>query len=51
MEFKGSTTLPITCADSSLKCEKGRVRCPGGPGFGVTVDPDFVRKAVPVKLA
>jgi L-alanine-DL-glutamate epimerase-like enolase superfamily enzyme len=51
MEFKGSTTLPIACPDSSLKCEKGQVRCPGGPGFGVTVDPDFVRKAVPVKLA
>jgi hypothetical protein len=25
------------------------VRVPSGPGFGYTLDPDFVRKAVPVK--
>jgi len=49
MEFKGNATLPVVCATSSLKCENGRVRCPTGAGFGVTIDPDFVKKAVPVK--
>ena len=45
MEFKGNTDLPVSCATSSLKCERGVVRCPSGPGFGVTVDPGFVREA------
>jgi L-alanine-DL-glutamate epimerase-like enolase superfamily enzyme len=47
MEFKGNTKLPIECATSSLRCEKGVVRCPTGPGFGVRVDPDFVSQAKP----
>jgi L-alanine-DL-glutamate epimerase-like enolase superfamily enzyme len=51
MEFKGNASLPVSCATSSLKCEKGQVRCPTGIGFGVTVDPDFVKKAAPVKSA
>lgn len=45
MEFKGNTDLPVSCATSSLKCERGVVRCPSGPGFGVTIDPAFVREA------
>lgn len=45
MEFKGNTTLPVTCATSSLRCEKGSVRAPSGPGVGVTLDPAFVRQA------
>ena len=28
-----------------LKCEQGTVRVPSGPGFGVTVDPDFVKRS------
>jgi L-alanine-DL-glutamate epimerase-like enolase superfamily enzyme len=51
MEFKGNTDLPIACPTSSLKCVHGKVRAPSGPGFGVTVDPDFVQKAKPVALA
>jgi L-alanine-DL-glutamate epimerase-like enolase superfamily enzyme len=51
MEFKGNASLPVSCATSSLKCEKGQVRCPTGVGFGVTVDPAFVKKAEPVKSA
>ena len=51
MEFKGNTDLPVACPTSSLKCEKGNVRCPTGPGFGVTVDPDYVKQAKPVVLA
>jgi L-alanine-DL-glutamate epimerase-like enolase superfamily enzyme len=45
MEFKGNTDLPVECPTSSLKCEKGVVRCPSGPGFGVRVDPAYVKKA------
>ena len=51
MEFKGNADLPISCPTSSLKCENGRVRCPSGPGFGVTIDPAFVRQAKPVTVA
>lgn len=49
-EFKGDAKIPVSCPTSSLKCENGMVRCPTGPGFGVTVDPDFIRKAQVVKL-
>jgi L-alanine-DL-glutamate epimerase-like enolase superfamily enzyme len=49
MEFKGNTDLPVECPTSSLKCEKGVVRCPSGPGFGVRVDPDYVKKARAVR--
>lgn len=49
-EFKGDAKIPVSCPTSSLKCENGMVRCPTGPGFGVTVEPDFVRKAQVVKL-
>lgn len=45
MEFKGNTDLPVACPTSSLKCQRGTVRCPSGPGFGVTVDPAFVTRA------
>jgi L-alanine-DL-glutamate epimerase-like enolase superfamily enzyme len=51
MEFKGNTDLSVTCSTSSLKCERGVVRCPAGPGFGVTIDPDFVKKAHVVEHA
>ncbi len=49
MEFKGNADLPVSCETSSLKCEGGVVRCPSGPGFGVTVDPAFVSKAKKVR--
>jgi L-alanine-DL-glutamate epimerase-like enolase superfamily enzyme len=48
-EFKGATSLPVHCETSSLQCENGVVRVPSGPGFGVTVADDFVRKAQKVK--
>lgn len=51
MEFKGNTDLPVECPTSSLKCEQGIVRCPLGPGFGVTIDPAFVKKAERVALS
>ena len=51
MEFKGNADLPVACATSSLRCEEGRVRCPTGPGFGVEMDPAFVKAAQVVTLA
>lgn len=43
-EFKGESDVPVTSDTSSLRAEKGVVRVPSGPGFGVTVDPAFVRE-------
>lgn len=50
MEFKGNTDLPVTCESSALRCENGVVKCPRGVGFGVTIDPDFVKAAKPVTV-
>jgi len=47
-EYKGGGDIPVTSATSSLKVEGGMVRVPSGPGFGVTIDPAFVRDAVVV---
>ena len=44
-EFKGQSDLPISCETSSLKYVGGIVRVPSGPGFGVAIDPEFVRRA------
>lgn len=48
-EYKGNPRLPVECDTSTLECNNGIVRCPSGPGFGVTIDPDFVRDAKPVE--
>jgi len=47
-EYKGPSGLPIKVEPSSLRPKDGIVRVPSGPGFGYTIDPDFVRKAVRV---
>jgi L-alanine-DL-glutamate epimerase-like enolase superfamily enzyme len=45
-EYKGEEgTLPVHSETSSLKSENGMIRVPSGPGLGVTIDPDFVRRA------
>jgi L-alanine-DL-glutamate epimerase-like enolase superfamily enzyme len=44
-EFKGDTDIPVSSPTSSLKCERGTVRVPSGPGFGITIDPGFVAEA------
>jgi L-alanine-DL-glutamate epimerase-like enolase superfamily enzyme len=45
-EFKDQDeTLPVNCDTSSLKCEKGMLKVPSGPGVGVTIDPAFINKA------
>jgi len=47
-EFKGDTDIPVSSETSSLKCENGLVRVPSGPGFGITIDPAYIREAVKV---
>jgi L-alanine-DL-glutamate epimerase-like enolase superfamily enzyme len=49
-EYKGeSEGLPATSDTSSLKSVKGVVKVPTGPGLGITIDPDLLRKAAVVK--
>ena len=50
MEFKGNSRLPVKCESSTLQAKGGIVQCPTGIGFGVTIDPEFVRQAKPIKL-
>lgn len=50
MEFKGNANLPVHCETSSLRAEQGQVRCPSGVGFGVTIDPDFVKRCTRVTV-
>jgi L-alanine-DL-glutamate epimerase-like enolase superfamily enzyme len=47
-EFKGDSDIPAGGETSSLKCENGIIRVPSGPGFGITIDPVFIREAVKV---
>ncbi len=44
-EYKGQSRIPISCDTSSLVSRNGIVKVPSGPGLGVTLDPNFVRKA------
>src|SRR5688572_7905798 len=46
-EFKGLTnpaSLPFECKTSTLKTDGGVVKVPTGPGSGIEVDPDFIKK-------
>jgi L-alanine-DL-glutamate epimerase-like enolase superfamily enzyme len=48
-EFKGDADIPISSPTSSLKPERGVVRLPSGPGFGIEIDPAYVRAAKAVR--
>ncbi len=49
-EYKGEDEgLPATSATSSLKSVKGIVKVPTGPGLGIAIDPDFLKKATPMR--
>jgi len=49
-EFKGFRThVPFECKTSPLRVVKGRIEVPTGPGWGVDIDPDFIRKHEVVK--
>lgn len=44
-EYKGpSDEIPMTCETSSLQSEDGQITVPTGPGLGVNIDPDFLKK-------
>lgn len=44
-EFKGfNRNLPMECPTSALESEGGRVKVPTGPGSGVEIDPDFIKR-------
>jgi L-alanine-DL-glutamate epimerase-like enolase superfamily enzyme len=48
-EFKGlDTRVRFECKTSPLKVQGGKLKVPTGPGLGVEIDPDFVRKHQPV---
>ena len=48
-EFKGlQTHVPFECKTSPLKVVGGKIKVPTGPGLGVEIDPDFVKKHRPV---
>jgi L-alanine-DL-glutamate epimerase-like enolase superfamily enzyme len=45
-EYKGEDdSLPVSSETSSLACVNGKLKVPGGPGLGVTIDPAFVNAA------
>ncbi len=44
-EFKGfNPKIPIECDTSDLRIADGLIKVPTGPGLGVQIDPDFLRK-------
>jgi L-alanine-DL-glutamate epimerase-like enolase superfamily enzyme len=47
-EFKGNAEIPISSSTSSLKPEGGCISVPSGPGFGISIDPEYIRKATKV---
>lgn len=51
IEFKGYTDLPIECRTSPLRVEDGKIKVPTGPGTGVDIDPDYIKKHTVVENA
>jgi len=48
-EFKGlKTDVPFQCRTSPLKVVGGKIKVPTGPGLGVDIDPEFIKKHRPV---
>jgi len=40
--------IPVECDSSSLEVENGRFKVPTGPGLGVEINPDFLKKHQPL---
>lgn len=50
LEFKGlRTNVEFECKTSPLLVEDGKIKVPTGPGSGVDIDPDFIRRHELVK--
>jgi L-alanine-DL-glutamate epimerase-like enolase superfamily enzyme len=50
-EFKGfDNDMPVSSKTSSLKSDGGMFKVPTGPGLGVDVDPDYIKKHKLVNL-
>lgn len=50
-EFKGLDTAVIfECPTSPLKIVDGKIKVPTGPGMGVNIDPDYIKKHTAVKI-
>jgi L-alanine-DL-glutamate epimerase-like enolase superfamily enzyme len=50
-EFKGlDTAVLFDCPTSPLKIVDGKIKVPSGPGMGVNIDPDFIKKHQVVKM-
>jgi L-alanine-DL-glutamate epimerase-like enolase superfamily enzyme len=39
-----SVDIPMVCETSSLQSENGLITLPTGPGLGIKLDEDFVKK-------
>lgn len=49
-EFKGlDSNVPFECPTSPLKVINGKLKVPTGPGSGVIIDPEFIKKHEVVK--
>ncbi|MHC4111277.1 MAG: mandelate racemase/muconate lactonizing enzyme family protein [Planctomycetota bacterium] len=49
-EFKGlNTNVQFECKTSPLSVVDGKIKVPTGPGLGVEIDPDFIKKHEAVK--
>ena len=49
-EFKGlNTNVQFECKSSPLSVVDGKIKVPTGPGFGVDIDPDFIKEHQVVK--
>ena len=49
-EFKGlESDVPFECPTSPLKVVNGKIKVPTGPGLGIIIDPDYIKKHEVVK--
>ena len=48
-EYKGDAEIPVSSDSSTLKVVDGKVVVPSGPGWGVTIEPGYVKRMIVVK--